>query len=387
MTFSFLIPTYNESGNIIELIEAIKRYTPKQFLTEIVVIDDGSPDGTGKVVENYKRNQHECNEKCSLKLICRNAKSGLVSAILTGIENSSGDHIIVMDADFSHPPEVIPKIIDELMRDPNIIVVASRYIQGGSVRGWTYKRKLVSNIATGITRLFLGLGSVSDPLSGFFAFPRHVIPKIKFQTKGYKILLELLVKSDDIQVKEVPYIFRDRKHGKSKMDYRVVYDYLKSFWILYRYGRKTKSHLLTGEANRKSILFLSKAGRFFTVGAGGLVINYTVSYTLSTGILSTLWYIQATFIGILISITSNFFFNKAWTFEDTDFSPRHTIKQYSLYLGISSMNAVAQLSLLFLLMEFTNLDYALSLILAVAISSVSNFLVNKKWTFGEKIWE
>lgn len=135
-----------------------------------------------------------------------------------------------MDADFSHPPETIPLLVEELRKDPNCIVIGSRYISRGSIIGWPYKRRVISKGAAKIARHGLKVRNVSDPMSGFFAFPRHVIKNIKFDTKGFKILLEILVKSRDIRVKEVPYTFRDRKSGQSKMNFNVILDYAGAVW-------------------------------------------------------------------------------------------------------------------------------------------------------------
>jgi dolichol-phosphate mannosyltransferase len=213
-----------------------------------------------------------------------------------------------------------------------------------------------------------------------------MIENVKVDTIGYKLLLEVLVKTNNIMVKEIPYTFTDRKFGQSKMDINIILDYIKAIWHLYRYGHKSKKqNLRSKEEKRKSVLFLSKAGRFFTVGATGLLVNYLVSYLLSNGILARFWYLEATVIGIACSITSNFFLNKAWTFEDRNFSASHTLKQYGLFVGISSVGAALQLIILYLLVQSGQV-YELSLILAVAIASMGNFLLNKKLTFREKIW-
>jgi dolichol-phosphate mannosyltransferase len=230
----------------------------------------------------------------------------------------------------------------------------------------------------------LKLCNIRDPISGFFAFPRHIIENIRFDTYGYKLLLEILVKAQGVRVKEIPYTFIDRRSGESKLDNRVMLDYVKAVWYLYRYGRKPK--LLTAkEEKRRSVLFLSKAARFYTVGATGLLLNYIVSMMLTKGIVSNFWYIQASAIGIILSITSNFFLNKIWTFEDRNFSASNTLKQYTMFLGLSTVGAVVQLMLLFLLVQ-SGFQYTASLVLAVAAASVSNFLLNKKWTFREKMW-
>ena len=407
---SIVIPTYNEAENISRLIEAIEDNLPSGFFTEIIVVDDNSPDGTGKIVETYRQNNNNAtkksslerqdqeqeqdvleingNKNCSVKVINRQNRTGLIPAILQGISSSAGDYILVMDADFSHSPENIPRMIEELLHNPDQIVVASRYIKGSSVVGWPLKRKIISRGANMIARYVLRLCNITDPMSGFFAFRRHLIENISIDTSGYKLLLELLVKVNggSTRVREIPYTFTDRQSGRSKMDNGVVLEYIRAVWHLYRYGQKSKQTTEQNKEKRKSILFLSKAGRFFTIGASGLLLNYVVSYLLSNGILANLWYVQATAIGIICSITSNFFLNKAWTFEDRNFSARHTLRQYGLFFGMSSIGAALQLAILYLLVESADMKYEVSLILAVAIASMSNFLLNKKWTFREKIW-
>jgi dolichol-phosphate mannosyltransferase len=404
-SLSIIIPTYNESENILKLIGAIKSNLPSNIITEIIVVDDNSPDGTGKIVENYIHNNigtdsslqqqqfHSKvdNQKCLVRIIHRKDKTGLIPAILEGIESSIGESILIMDADFSHPPETIPLLVEELRRDPNCIVIGSRYISRGSIIGWPYKRRVISKGAAKIARHGLKVRNVSDPMSGFFAFPRHVIKNIKFDTKGFKILLEILVKSRDIRVKEVPYTFRDRKSGQSKMNFNVILDYAGAVWQLYRYGQKSKRRIQKMDEKRKSVLFISKASRFYTVGASGLLINYLVSFLLADNVansvksLSNTWYLQATLVGIIISTTSNFFLNKIWTFEDRDLSVGKTLRQYCSFAGISAVGATIQLLLLYLLVVDYGLQYRVSLIIAIAIASISNFLLNKKWTFQENL--
>jgi dolichol-phosphate mannosyltransferase len=284
-----------------------------------------------------------------------------------------------MDGDFSHPPQTIPHMVDEL-KDPKCdIVVASRYVKGGSVIGWPFKRRLMSKGATKIAQVGLGI-DVEDPMSGFFAFKRHIIEGVKFDAIGYKMLLEILVKTKGARIKELPYTFTNRAAGASKLDRSVMLDYLRAVWRLYRYGRS----VATGE-RRTSVRFLSKAGRFYTVGATGLLVNYLASLLFNGGI-PQLGYLYATVIGIAFSMTSNFFLNKLWTFEDIDFHAKKTAAQYGMFMGFSSLGALVQLGMLYALVENYHVDYEPALILGVATAAVGNFLLNKKWTFREKIW-
>jgi dolichol-phosphate mannosyltransferase len=396
---SIIIPTYNEAEHILKLIDAIRYHLPNNISAEIIIIDDNSPDGTGILVERYIkrikdetfddikiRNQINNCKKCQVKVIHRKRRNRLIHTILHGVRFASGQNILIMDGDFSHPPEVIPKIINELSQDPNCIVVASRYIKGASIVGWPFKRLMLDMGAIGIARHSLKLRNVKDPMSGFFALPHHVLKNIKFDTQDFKMLLEILVKDKDLRVKEIPYIFNDREFEKRNLDFRVIFDYIKAIWHLYRYGRNSSKAIQNKQERRGLVLFLSKAARFFTVGASGLLINYLISSLLTGGTISSLWYVHATLIGIIFSITSNFLLNKSWTFEDRNFSLYHTLKQYGLFAIFSSIGASIQLLLVYLLVE-SGLSYTPSLIIAVATASISNFILNKKWTFHEKIWK
>ncbi|MEO9307345.1 Dolichol-phosphate mannosyltransferase [Nitrosotalea sinensis] len=375
-SLSIVIPTYNESKNIVKILDSLRVALTRDMNAEVIVVDDNSPDGTSKTVEEYANSK---NPEYPIHIVRRENKRGLSSAIVTGIEHAKGDAVVVMDSDMSHPPQTIPKMVEELQNPDCDIVVASRYVEGGSVSGWPFKRKLISKGATKIAQHGLGI-KIKDPMSGFFAFKKHIVNNIKFDAIGYKVLLEILVKAKDAKVKEIPYNFIDRTTGKSKLDLAVSVAYLQSVWKLYRYGKSVKTN-----ERRASVHFLSKAGRFYTVGASGLLVNYIVSF-LFGAVLSNLWYLYATMIGIVFSMSTNFILNKVWTFEDRTFEPKKTLIQYGLFLGFSGIGAVFQLLMVYGLVELRHVNYSIALFLAVAVASVGNFLLNKKWTFQEKVW-
>jgi dolichol-phosphate mannosyltransferase len=375
---SIIIPTYNESENIIQVLKSIGEHLPEDIVAEALVIDDNSPDGTGKIVEDYITDAH--NEiGYTIEVVHRKTKSGLSSALLDGIQHSTGETIVIMDSDFSHPPKIIPQLVEEIKTSKCDIVIASRFVPGGAINGWSTKRKLISKTAKGIAKAGLGVNE-SDPMSGFFAFKRKILDGIKFDAIGYKMLLEILVKTKGAKVKEIPYTFTDRTRGSSKLDSSTMLDYVKSVWKLYRYGHKTKV-----SDTRTSIHFISKAGRFYTVGASGLLVNYIISL-LFADIIIDFWYIHATVIGIVVSMSSNFILNKMWTFEDRNFEVKKTLAQYGKFVGFSSLGALIQLGMVYVLVDNYQFVYSLALILAVIIAASSNFVLNKKWTFKEKVW-
>ncbi len=375
---SIIIPTYNESRNIIQILKSIGDNLPKNIIAEAIVVDDNSPDSTGKIVDEYLKNVKKI-AGYTMDIIHRTSKNGLSSAILSGVQRAKGETIVVMDSDFSHPPQIIPKMIESLKKYQCDLVIASRYISGGKINGWTLKRKIMSKVATLIAKKGLGV-KTKDPMSGFFAFKKNILKGINFDAIGYKILLEILVKKSEIAVKEIPYTFENRTFGSSKLDKSTVTDYFKSVWKLYKFGKPKEK-----EEKRSSVRFLSKAGRFYTIGATGFAINYFISLLFAGGI-SDLWYLHANMIGIIASITTNFLLNKTWTFGDRDFSTKRTIKQYGKFVTFSSLGALVQLGMVFYLVDEYQLSYPISLVLAVLSAAFGNYILNKKYTFKEKVW-
>lgn len=185
------------------------------------------------------------------------------------------------------------------------------------------------------------------------------------------------------QAVEILYSLTGNAKSKETIIHRLI-DSAKT--ILHQYMRGSNSNInFTGSKFSKSAVLFSKMAKFYTVGASGLLINFGISSLISSGILLNLWYIEATILGILVSITSNFFLNKFWTFQDRDFSFYHTAKQYILFSGISCFGALIQLGVVYILVEGGS-RYWTSLLFAIGIASISNFFLNKKWTFNEVMW-
>jgi len=214
---SIIVPTYNEKDNIPELIKNIFSIVKKdKFDLEIVIVDDNSPDGTGDVAS-------ELAKKYPLQLVSRPGKSGLSSAVLDGMKIAKGDIIGVMDGDLSHDPVIIPKMIDAIARQKNELVVGSRYIKGGKIENWPLSRRIISWVAVVIAFPFTG---VKDRTSGYFFFKRHILDGVTLDPKGFKIGLEIMVKGNYKRWKEIPYTFRNRTTGRSKMNFGEIKHYL-----------------------------------------------------------------------------------------------------------------------------------------------------------------
>jgi len=221
--FSLVVPTFNERPNIrplLERIEAILKQDPIDF--EIILVDDNSPD------ESWKLAQEIAKEDSHLRVIRREGARGLATAVVAGWKAAKGEILGVIDADLQHPPEFLPDLLKPILRGFADISVASRHASGGGVGEWNLLRRFVSRGAAAIAFLMLPrtLRLLRDPMSGFFLIKRSVIDSARLKPKGYKILLEVLAKGNYRRIVEVPYVFEERKDGKSKLGPKQYLEFL-----------------------------------------------------------------------------------------------------------------------------------------------------------------
>lgn len=219
-TISIIIPTYNEKENVALLIKGLKSLL-SDFEFEIVVVDDNSPDGTyKKVVEEFKKDKR-------VKAILREREKGLGTAILHGIKNSKYPIIVGMDADFNHPPEIIPRMLRELSNSD--LVVASRFIKGGGME--EKKRYFPTFIFNKFLKHVLGFPTI-DNMSGFYAIKREKLLKLPLEEiyRGYgdyHLRLVHYSKKNKLKILEVPVFYKKRKYGKSKSNLlKLFFNYL-----------------------------------------------------------------------------------------------------------------------------------------------------------------
>ena len=234
---SVVIPTYNEHGRLEELVgQTFKVFADAGLDGELVIVDDNSPDGTGALAD-------ELAGRYRLKVVHRAGKLGLGTAVVEGFAAASSDVMGVMDADLSHPPELLARMFRAIRDEGADFVIGSRYVPGGGTRNWELSRRLMSRLACLLAR---PVTPVRDATSGFFLVRREIAKGVKIQAGGFKICLELLVRGHARSIVEVPYVFAGRSVGQSKMNSREAAGYLLQLRDLWRHRR----HDLAGAARR-----------------------------------------------------------------------------------------------------------------------------------------
>ena len=228
MRLSIVVPTYNERTRLGELVEAVFQVFAAHGIDgELVIVDDGSPDGTGALADDLATRHR-------IRVVHRPGKLGLGTAVIDGFAAASGEILGVMDADLSHPAEALPRLLAALEQGPADMAIGSRYVRGGGVRNWPLIRRAMSRFACLLAR---PITPARDATSGYFLVRRHAVEGVQIAAGGFKICLELLVRGRVESVVEVPYTFSDRAAGESKMSWREATGYLWQIRDLLRYRR------------------------------------------------------------------------------------------------------------------------------------------------------
>ena len=230
---SIVVPTYREVRTVPQLIERIERVVRDGALSvELLIVDDDSRDGTVELVESMGRPW--------VRLLVRRGGRDLSQAVVEGLRQARHDLLVVMDADLSHPPEAIPRMLEALAGGHDF-VVGSRYVDGGGTdEAWTLWRALNSRAAKLLARPFT---AIADPMSGFFCLHRETFSRAApLRPIGYKIGLELLVKCHCRSVQEIPIRFATRRLGRSKLSLREQIKYVRHVWRLFLYAYRSRHH-------------------------------------------------------------------------------------------------------------------------------------------------
>lgn len=377
---SIVLPTYNESENILSMIETLFRVAKKnKYNLRILVVDDNSPDGTAHIVTEIAKT----NTQVSLLL---GEKEGLGKAYIRGFSEVLKTHkpeiIVMMDCDFSHSPEHLPALINSILVG-NDYVIGSRYIDGGAIPGdWPIKRILNSKIANLVATLLGGITpSIKDKSGGFKAIRASALKKVEYEkinTFGYGFQMHLLglFINGGYRIHEVPIIFRDREFGKSKMKTSDILGFIKC------------AYSLNPDSPVRQIL------RFGGVGISGVLVNLTMLYILKNG--TALNIVLDSAIAIQVSIVTNFILHSSFTFSERNqkielnsdhnnlfgiYRMKQFIKFNIMALGVS----IVTLVIFALFHQLFNVYYLLAQSIAIVASFYLNYSISKKyiWTYSE----
>lgn len=311
-----VVPSYNERDNVPELAARLGRVLAG-IDWEMIVVDDDSPDGTSAVVKELARSNPR------VRCIRRVGRRGLAGACIEGMLASSAPVVAVMDADLQHDETILPDMLAHI-RDGRDLVVASRNIEGGSkTEGLSPIRQAISDLGRRLSGMILK-APLSDPMSGFFMVRRNLVEEIapKLATTGFKILADIAASVPRRpSFAEVPYVFRERVHGESKLDAKVALDYL-GFVLNKLSGGLIPLRFIFFALVGTTGLFVHMVSLYLALGAG---MRFAAAQTLAT----------------FIAMTSNFLINNEITYRDARLKGARFVVGLILFYVVCSLGAFA----------------------------------------------
>lgn len=335
-----IIPTYNEAGNLPELVRRIRASV---WGVDILVVDDSLNDDTALAAVRLG---------CSV--IHRASKHGLSSAVIDGLRRvgKTTDRIIVMDADLQHPPELIPDMLEAL--STHDFVVTDRTCGSFNMPP---VRRVISTVASLLSRPLLP--KVKDPMTGFFGLRTSILPDALdgISEKGFKIMLELLVKLRVTDIAVVPLDFGKRLSGESKLKGKVIQEYLSQLVSLY--------------------LWKWRLSRFLLVGAFGAIVNLFVLFAFTDWV--GLHYLVSYCIAFFCSVTNNYIWNSLWTFSDRKWS----MTGLGRYIITTAVALPLGGGFLLLLVDLAGIWYILADVILIASASLINYVLSRRYVWNK----
>ena len=352
---SVVVPAYRERENIPLLLDALE-----QALVgldwEAIVVADAADDGTEEVVR--ERAQRDSR----VRIVQRIGRRGLASACIEGMLSSSAPYLAVMDADLQHDETLLPKLLDAAKHGGAEVVVASRYMEGGSTGELAADRVRVSRLASALSSVLCK--GLTDPMSGFFVVRRTFLERVvrKLYGRGFKILLDMIAAArGQVKIAELPYRMRSRERGESKLGVRVIAEFF--MLILYH---------LTGR------LLPARFFLFGLVGVTGVVVQLGV---LSLAFGASAQFLYSQIVATWVAMTSNFFLNNIFTYGDQRLrGARMWRGLISFYMacGIGAFINVALAEWLFV----KSVPYWAAGLTGALVASLWNFFTTASFTWG-----
>jgi dolichol-phosphate mannosyltransferase len=354
---SVVVPTFNEHDNIDPLLERLA-LALDGIAWECIVVDDDSPDGTADTVR--ARARRDARVRC----LHRIGRRGLSTAVIEGIQASSAPYVAVIDADMQHDETILPKMLAALKAEPLDIVVGSRYVAGGGLGNWDRSRVAISGFATRMARLVVA-AELSDPMSGFFVMTRAAFDRAvrRLSGQGFKILLDLFASTPTpFRFKELPYQFRQRVHGESKLDTLVVWEYLMLLLD------KLIGHIVP-------VRFVL----FGVVGASGVVVNLAALWLV---LLAASFPVAQT-VATIAAMTSNYALNNLLTYRDKRLRGWRFLTGLFSFYAVCAIGAIANVGIASAAFE-RHYSWWLAGLAGAAVGVVWNYAVSSVFTWRHR---
>ena len=351
---TIIVPTRNEANNVEPLLTRISAALAETSL-EVIFVDDSS-DNTAEVIE-----QQKSNFPFDIQVIQRPPErhNGLGNAVVEGMGIANSEWVCVIDGDLQHPPEVIPQLLAAARSQRVDLVAGSRLAEGGGVAGLSWSRVLISRtLALGSRALFpRQLANVSDPLTGFFIFRRTTVNPDALMPKGFKILLEILIRCPKLKVAEVPFEFAERHAGESKANVQQV---LALFEQLLDLRLKAYAHLM----------------RFATVGASGILVNSLFIFLFTE--LAGINYLVSAVLATQCSSLWNFAWTEKWVFQDRRAERKGYWKRLTAFLAVSDGALLIRTPLLAFLVAGLGVNYLIANFVTLVLMTVARYAISDR---------
>jgi dolichol-phosphate mannosyltransferase len=346
---SVIVPTFNEAPNVEALVGRLTAAL-SGLAAEIIFVDD-STDDTPAVIAS-------CATSASVPVVLLHRdlpEGGLGGAVVAGLKVATNDWCVVMDGDLQHPPELIPALLDSAAAQSANVVVASRYVKGGSSSGLSGGvRHFVSSASTIITRAMFPrrLRDCTDPMTGFFALNKNSIDLVDLRPRGFKILLEILARNP-LRVTEEPFVFAERNAGESKASLREGFTFLLQLAAL-RFGRLSS---------------------FAVIGALGAVANLAIMAGLQA---AGVWYLAAAAIAAVITIVGNFLLQEHFVFGDLRDQGRGPWTRFAQSMTFNLTETAIRTTLLWIIVETTVFPSLIVQAVLIAVGFILRFIFHSR---------
>jgi dolichol-phosphate mannosyltransferase len=369
---TIILPTFNEKKNVAPILTEIKKVmSDKGISYEIFFVDDSSDDTPAEIEKEIKN-----NPEIKIRMIHRPKEehTGLATAFIKGFEEAAGEYICCMDSDLQHPPAVIPELFKKAKADGADIVVATRYAKGGSAEGLgkltsfygIYRRAVSLGLKYFTQILFIPTRETSDPLGGFFLFRKKILDGTEFYPKGFKILVEVLMRTKHGKVSEIPYKFLARENETSKATLNQGMEFLRHLWHIF-----------------KTIPEAARFLKFCIVGGSGVLVNLSVLALLVElyGFGKNISWL----IAVVISILSNYYLNTIFTYGDKRSPNREESLRRILYYYVVSFFSMGVNFIFYHWTMISGLHYLLAAFVGILAATVVNFILVTKLVWKLKI--